>query len=201
MFEQTWDILLRAAASMLYGTGLMLVGVGAGLAFGRYDTLVVVRLISWWLGRVVVPLLRSRHWAIRSVAVFVNNAVVLSLLLCVSGSYVTALIGAAALGVSLGIALQRLHVVGDDLTVALPPRTARGRRALRVGIALNLLEPAAIIITLGLCLGMTTVPLALGEAWRAFSVWVIPLLLAGACGEGLWRGVVSGRSGTQDTPV
>ena len=57
-----------------------------------------------------------------------------------------------------------------------------------IGVALNLLEPPAIVLVIGLSLGRTAAPLPAGVAWEMFVVWAVPLLLAAAAGEALWLG-------------
>ncbi len=63
-------------------------------------------------------------------------------------------------------------------------------RAVAVGMALNLLEVPAILITLGLSMGRggATSGLLSGDVWTAYAVAVAPLLLIAAGGEALWLG-------------
>ena len=188
MFATTWGVLTAVWLGMLLGTGLVLVAAAAGWALGRYRDLRGVRLISWWLARVIVPMLGSRSWWRRSATIFTNNICVLSLLLAAGMVYVLALLAVTVLGVSLGVALRRLSEDAAELTLPLLEPHAWGLWRLKLGMALNLLEPPAIVVTLGLCLGWQTIPLSPIAAWETFAVWVVPAMFAAACGEALWLG-------------
>ena len=73
--------------------------------------------------------------------------------------------------------------------MSVPARDRQARRRIRIGIALNMLEPPAIVVTLGLTLGLRTIPLTCEQAWQTFGVWVVPALFVAAAGEALWLGV------------
>ena len=188
MLLETVDVLSKLGRSMVVGTIVTLVAVAIGWYLGRYRSFPPVRLAIWWVRKVVLPLLRARTWRRRAVTIFVNNAGVLAALLALGAWPHAALIGAVFLGLSLGIAVHYLINAVDDF--AAPPQSpdAGTRRSMWVGMGLNLLEPPAIVVTLGLSLGQQTIPLSLGQAWGTFVVWVVPALLIAAGGEALWMG-------------
>ncbi len=188
MLLETLDVLSRLGRSMVVGTIVTLVAVAVGWYLGRYRSFPPVRLVIWWVRRVVLPLLRARTWRCRAATIFVNNASVLAVLLALGAWPHAALIGAAILGLSLGIAVHYLINEVDDLAAPPQPRDAGTRRSVWIGMGLNLLEPPAIVVTLGLSLGQQTIPLSLGQAWGTFVVWVVPTLLIAAGGEALWMG-------------
>ncbi len=188
MIVHLWDVLSAAWVSMLLGTGLVLVGTCAGWRVGHYRSFVGVRLVSWWLMHVIVPLLKSPSWWRRAATIFINNICILSVLLAAGALYGLALLCVAGLGVSLGIALKRLTEDADELVVSLSGRDPRARRRIRVGIALNMLEPPAIVVTLGLCLGQRTAPISWLQAWQTYAIVVVPAMLLAAGGEALWLG-------------
>ena len=55
---------------------------------------------------------------------------------------------------------------------------------------LNLLEPPAIALALGLAIGRSAIPLSSTQAWGVFLTWVVPAMLVAAGGEALWLGVM-----------
>jgi|GEM_PF-3773079 len=55
-------------------------------------------------------------------------------------------------------------------------------------MAINLLEPPAIAVALGVALSAQPEPLSAAQVWGTFFVVVAPLMLAAACGESLWIG-------------
>ncbi len=204
MIVQLWNVLSACWVSMLLGTGLVLVGTYAGWGVGHYRSFVGVRLVSWWLTHVIVPLLRSPSWWRRAATIFINNTCVLSVLLAAGALYGVALLCVAGLGVSLGIALKRLIEDADELVVSLSERDPWVRRRMRVGIALNMLEPPAIVATLGLCLGQRAAPISWLQAWQTYAIVVVPAMLLAACGEALWLGsgrLAGGPLGSQSPDV
>jgi hypothetical protein len=158
-----------------------------------------VRLVSWWVTKVLVPLLKSPSWWRRATTIFVNNICVVSGLLVTGSWHWVALAMVAGLGVSMGMALNCLCRTTDGLIAVPPTRAGRADWRLRIGVTLNLLEPPAIVVTLGLCLGQRTAELAAAQVWEAFSIWVVGPMLIAACGEGLWLGV--GRSPSRESQV
>ena len=174
---------------MFIGTIVLLLAVAAGWVLGRHTSFPLVRLITWWVTRVVTPLLRSRSWVRRAATIFINNTCVLAALLALGPWRIPARVGVVLLGLSLGIALRHLSAIADRFAVSVPVRDRSAKRRMRVGVALNLLEPPAIVLTLGLTLGFRTIPLTGEQAWLTFGVWVVPTLFVAAAGEALWLGV------------
>ena len=163
----------------------MLAGVGVGWVTGRAATLPPIRLIAWWVRCVVLPLLAVRSWWRRAGMIFVNNLSLLAALVAVGRWPLTALLGVACLGVSLGIAVR---IMSSQACVFGSDTPAPRRRRARLGIALNLLEPPAIMLAIGLSLSQRAIPLSPTQVWETFAVWVIPALLLAAGGEALWLG-------------
>lgn len=180
--------------SMLIGTTLLVVATSAGWSFGRHRALPPVRLVAWWVRFVVAPLVRSRSWFRRSATIFVNNTAVLAAVVALGPWVAFAYAGVIALGLSLGIGLRVLARLDGDLAIAVGP-SGTTQWTLVVGVALNLLEPPAIIIALGLSLGRQSVPLDSAWTWSIFAKWLVPLLILAAVGEGLWLG-----AGRRDRP-
>jgi len=173
--------------SMIVGTLLMAAATAAGWSFGRHRSAAPVRLIAWWVNLVVAPLIRSRSWLRRSATIFVNNAAVLASVVALGRWIAFAYAGVIALGLSLGIGLRVLGRLDGDLAFEVgTSRSARWKVA--VGLSLNLLEPPAIVVALGLSLARQSVPLDAAWTWSIFGTWLVPLLLLAAVGEGLWLG-------------
>lgn len=174
----------------LLGTCLAVIGALAGWALGDGSSFIPVRLVRLWIRLVVAPLLRSRSWCRRAGAIFVNNLAILTLLVLAGRWYAGALVGVAAVGLTLGIGL-RLLAESPDVFPRAPLGSSGGGRRVRIGVALNLLEPPAIALAIGLSLGLRTVPLSEWDAWCTFAIWVVPATLVAACGEALWLGSLS----------
>ena len=98
----------------------------------------------------------------------------------------------AGVGFSLGIALRLL--LGENELPAEGAVSARGgsRLAAGLGLALNLLEPPAILLAGGLTLAQKALwPfLSAAWAWCVFLCVVAPLLVLAAAGESLWMGIL-----------
>ena len=124
----------------------------------------------------------------RAATIFLNNTAVLAAVVALGVWTVAAFLGVAALGLSLGIGLRILSGSLDDLAVPAGGSSGHARRAVTFGVVLNLLEPPAIVLALGLALGRRAIPLAGAETWTVFAFWVVPALLAAAAGEALWLG-------------
>jgi len=174
----------------LAGTVLVVVAVWVGWTTSRNESGTLVRLVRWWLARVVLPQLGARSWAHRAAVIAANNLLILGALMALGQWLVPVLIGTALSGVGMGIALRLLpHLAG---AFDLPPTDndqGSGWR-MRTGIALNLLEPPAIVLALGLAIARSAIPLPPAEAWGAFATWVVPAMLIAAGGESLWLGVL-----------
>ena len=186
---QSLSLIGDLGRSMVLGTIALLLAVGIGLLLGRHRSFPLVRMVTSWLTYVVMPMLKSRSWVRRASTIFINNTAVLAALLALGPWRIAARIGVVVLGLSLGIALRHLSAMTDRFAVSLPVHDRRAKRRVRIGVALNMLEPPAIVVTLGLTLGFETIPLTSGQAWQTFGIWVIPALLVAAAGEALWLGV------------
>lgn len=191
MVTGTTDVILLVWPSMGWGLVLIVGATGAGWLIGRRDSFLPVRLITWWVVHVIVPLVRSRSWWRRATAIFVNNTSILAAVLAMGVKPVWSVLAVVGLGLSLGIGLRVLSSRAEALSTSLPGPGSLPRHWVVVGVVLNLLEPPAILLTIGLSLGQTVVPLPAEAAWKAFAVWAVPLLLLAAAGEALWLGAGS----------
>ncbi len=190
MLMGTLDVIGSIWPAALLGTGLALVGTGLGWALARSVSLTPVRLVTWWVRRVALPILHSRSWARRASAILINNVLTLAALTALGRWYPTALLGVAVLGISLGIGLRILSNESEFEFDASHEPSLSARRTIRIGIALNLLEPPAIMLAIGLGLGRSSIPLTSAQVWTTFALWVIPAVLVAAAGEALWLGVI-----------
>lgn len=192
LLSRTLDLISGVWIDAVLGTGLLVAGVGAGWVAGQASWLPPVRLIATWVRCFVLPLLRCQSWWRRATAIFVNNVSILAALLAVGRWHGASLLGVAGLGLSLGIGLRVLSGASEafgDLDLG---SDVRARRCIRIGVLLNLLEPPAIILTIGLSLSRAAVPLPAPQVWETFALWVVPPTLLAAAGEALWMGAMQG---------
>lgn len=196
LLSRTLDVISAVLVDAALGTGLLVAGAGAGWVSGQASRLPPVRLIAVWVRRVVLPLLRCQSWWRRATGIFVNNLSILAALLAVGRWHGVSLVGVAWLGLSLGIGLRVLSGASDEFGELDLGSDSRARRCIRIGVALNLLEPPAIILTIGLSLSRAAVPLSAPQVWETFALWVVPLTLLAAAGEALWMG--AGRGAHKD---
>ncbi len=174
--------------NMLLGTGVMLLATAAGWSAARATSLPPVRLVAWWVALVVRPLLTRVSWWARAGTIFVNNASILAALTALGRWQWAGWAGVLGVGVSLGIGLRVLSnepYAWIHLGRQLVPSAAR---RVRVGVVLNLLEPPAIMLAIGLALGRHAIPLLPAQVWETFALWVLPATLVAAGGEALWIG-------------
>jgi hypothetical protein len=120
--------------------------------------------------------------------IFFNNAGILALMVCLAVSRAAAAIAVIAVGLTLGIALRALGHIHLDWSHPGPNAPIILRRQIRFGVLLNLLEPPAIAAAVGLALARTSMSLPAPDAWQAFAMFVVPLLLVAAGGEAMWIG-------------
>ncbi|MBU0719381.1 MAG: hypothetical protein KJ749_14130 [Planctomycetes bacterium] len=189
MISRSIEVLTLTGGAMFIGTLALLAATVMGWVIGRHRQFPLVRLVGWWLDRVILPLLRSPFWWQRAGTILLNNTCVLAALVGAAQWRWGGQIGVAGLGLSLGLGLRHLSTSTDALTLPASTPGTQDRIRMQVGLALNLLEPAAIIIALGLSLGMQAIPLSPGQAWETFAVWVVPALTLAAAGEGMWLGI------------
>ncbi len=185
---QSWSILVALWPSMLIGTGLVVAGTCIGWVVGRYRTFPAVRGIAWWVTSVILPILRTRSWLRRSAAIFINNGTVSAVLVALGAWPWVAPAAVSILGINIGIALRVLASITDEFGDPASDAAPGTRWRIRLGVALNLLEPPAIVAAVGLSIGRQSVAASVGQIWLTFGIWVVPLLLIAAAGEGLWLG-------------
>ncbi len=178
-------ILWALGPSMLVGSGLTLASVWVGWSVGRHASLLPVRLIRSWVRHVVVPLVTSESWCRRAAAIFINNATICAVVVAAGAWAITGWLAVIALGLGLGAGLRALGEPSSGLTF---DAHAEMNRRLAVGFTLNMLEPPAIVVAVGLSLGQRAMAIGLpwDRVWETFAVCVVPLLLAAAAGEALW---------------
>lgn len=186
MLERTLEVVGAVWPAGLLGTLLLIVGVGGGWTLAALETRSPVRVIAWWVRVIVLPLVRSHSWWRRAATIFANNLSMLAVLLAMSRWHFLGLLGVAGFGVSLGIGLRVL--ARQPVAWREPPPDDKARRWMHLGMVLNLLEPLAIFLTVGLAVARATIPVATGAAWEVFLVWVTPASLIAAGGEALWMG-------------
>ena len=201
MLSHSWQVMTAVWMPVALGTGLLVVGTGAGWVLAERASLLPVRLVEWWVRHVVLPLIRCPSWWRRAAAIFVNNALILTALLVVGHWPVAPIVAISVVGVSLGIGLRVLSDRLIDPTPAKPTLTARKGLRVRIGVALNLLEPPAIMLTVGLSLGHRAIPLNAVQVWETFLLWVIPATFLAAAGEALWLGVSQDTCGAHEHPL
>jgi hypothetical protein len=183
------DVIERTWYPALLGGGLTLVGAATGWAMAGQPRLPPVRIVAWWVSRVVRPLLFCGSWWRRTAAIFANNAGILAALVCLGRWHLCGLAATALIGVTLGMGLRVLSRLPGDLAAPWPTGDRDTQRRVRWGILLNLLEPPAIVLAIGLSLSQDGArPLPSGDAWAAFGLIVAPMTLAAAGGEALWLG-------------
>ncbi len=177
---------------LLLGAGFTLVATWFGWRLGRRRSFPPVKAIGWWVVGVVLPLLRSASWSRRTVLIFLNNGAILAVIGAVGGYRHGGIVGAGTLGVSLGIALRVMadasRGLGGRVGASAGPDS---RWRMRIGLALNMLEPPAILVAVGLSMARGSLKVTTEQAWLTFAVFVLPALLFAAGGEALWLGVTN----------
>lgn len=175
----------------LISGGLILVCVGIGwhLAHARGGWL--IGGVSWWLEHVVRPVMESRTWLRRAGIIAANNTFVCASLVLLGTVSLAAWIGLAGVGLSLGAALRLMFTTFLPEIADETPQTPRWRAIAAVGLALNLLEIPAILLSGGLSLaqGALTSAITTPDAMMTFLVIGVPLLLVSAAGEATWMAV------------
>ena len=190
VFVQTLELLSGLTSSMVLGTALLAVASAVGWLIAGFPRFFFVRLVNHWVKQVVIPLLRTPSWPRRTLIIFANNALILAAVVQMGCWRVSSRIGVILVGLSLGAALRHLgaHVANSDALS--DPSTPGERRRLRFGVGLNLLEIAAIVVTVGIAVGLPELKISLAQAWKLFGYGVMPTLLVAAGGESLWMGVI-----------
>ncbi len=193
------NLLIIGLRPIVAGAAVLVTGAVAGWGMSRYEDFLPVRLVRAWVERVVIVGVRSRSWARRTIFIFANNSVVCAALVLLGALPAGAWVAITLVGLSMGAAMQVLgsrHVEGRRVR-QLEGDAGDGsdRRETNdwptiVGLALNLIEVPAILLTLGLAMCQRAAPVGLPtpELWRMFLALVLPALLVSACGESLWLG-------------
>ncbi len=185
--DAVWDALGASWYRALLASGLLVFACCAGWGISQSNSLALVRLVRWWIGRVLWPLLCSRSWLARATTIYVNNMLILCGLLAL-GRWSWAVIGGTALvGVVMGVAVRTLSGMSELSSVEITGG-GLGSWRLQWGMGLNLLEPPAIAIALGLALSREPESFSAAQTWGTFLVVVAPLMLVAAGGESLWMG-------------
>lgn len=181
------DALHRLWPGMVVGTVAASVSLWLGWWLGRFSFLPPVRVIGWWVEHVVVRLVCCDRWWRRAAAIFLNNASICAAVVGLGGWAVSAWIAVGCVGLTLGMGLREM---GRRSYGFFRSDVASISRSVRFGFALNMLEPPAIVLSLGLCLGRSAVPADMDgpQMWRLFLLGVLPALAVAAMGESLWLG-------------
>ena len=190
MTIHTLELLGSLASSMVLGTALLVVASAVGWLLASFHRFFFVRWVNYWVKHIVIPLLRTPSWSRRTLIIFANNSLILAAVLQLGYWRVSSRIGVILVGLSLGAALRQLGAHVADSDAFADPSTPSERRRLRFGVGLNLLEIAAIVVTVGLAVGVPDLKIPLSQAWELFGYGVIPTLLVAAGGESLWMGVI-----------
>jgi len=187
---ETWVVLGHIWWRALLGVGLMAFACIAGWQISSGMAAAPVRLVRWWVLRVLMPILRGRSWLRRATVIYANNLLILTMLVACAPWLWAVVAGIAAIGAAMGIALRTLSSEPSLASVeaSQEARSVSGR--VIWGMALNMLEPPAIAVALGLALSYATVPLDATQLWRTFWCVVAPAMLLAAAGESLWMGAV-----------
>ncbi len=188
MWLQTLITIAAVWKSMVLGTGLILVTTVAGWGIAGTPAFPPVRMVAWWVRRLVKPLLSCRSWWVRAVAIFVNNTSILVIIVALGQWRWIALAAVACLGLSLGMGLRILAEDPDTSRRVNPSADRSMAKSVWIGIALNLLEPPAIMLAIGLSMGRHVVSISPVDVWTTFALWVVPATLIAAGGEALWLG-------------
>lgn len=151
-----------------------------------------VRLVRRWIDRVVRPLVASRSWARRTGVIVLNNITICAALTAAGSLGPLAWLAVAGVGFSLGIGLRLLLAEPSFVEENAVSPPGGSRLVAGLGLALNLLEPPAILLAGGLALAQKALwPfLSATRAWCVFAWVVPPLLILAAAGESLWMGIL-----------
>lgn len=192
LVDSSLEMALSVWWEALVGSVAIVVGAALGWRLGAARDVLFVRAVSWWLDRIVGPLIVSGTWLRRTAIIGANNALVCGVVVLIGPLGHLAWLGVATLGLGLGTAL-RLMSVGpppDEDEAEPTPMTQGGRLLESVGLVLNLLEVPAIMLSAGLGLAQGAVSSAadLATALHVFAVIAVPLLIVSAGGEALWMG-------------
>jgi hypothetical protein len=192
MIDPCLEIARSVWREALVGGAVIVVGTAFGWRLGASQGVPYVRAVAWWVDHVVGPLVASRAWVFRTVIIALNNATVCAVVVILGPLGALAWLGVGLLGLSLGIALRLMSSEAslEDREAEAPQRTQSDRIIESVGLALNLLEVPAIMLSagLGLAQGALSSRVDFVTALHVFGVIAVPLLVISAGGESLWMG-------------
>lgn len=173
---------------MLLGLGLIVFAVYCGWKIGHAAESSPVRFFHWWVTDVVIPRLSTPSWFGRAAVIFINNILILTVLMFLGGWPPASVVGVGFVGLSMGVALRVLNDYPVSFLEPQPVADAPVARRIRFGLMLNCLEPFAIVAALGLAMGRVNAGIEPEQAWTLFAVWIVPPMLIAAAGESLWIG-------------
>jgi hypothetical protein len=185
-------------AGFCIGAALLGLTVWAGWIAGGRPQWPPVQAVDWWVRRIALPILRPRSWLGRAAIIFGNNIAILTLLVAAGSWPGASLVGVALVGLSLGAAFRLLLSMPDHTLAPRLRLEPRDERRVRIGLALNMLEPPAILYAVTLSISRWLVPLPSEAVWRSYLIWVVPAMLIAAGGEALWLGAGRDRTGAAD---
>lgn len=193
MFDRCLESVFQVWPESLAGGAAIVACVAVGWRLGRARRSRLVRVVSWWLQHVVRPVMESRTWFRRTVIITANNSVICAVVVVLGSLGRVAWLGVAGIGLGLGIALRLMIPLAAAVQDEETRRTGRRRALTAVGLALNVLEVPAIMLSAGLSLaqGAMSSTLDLSTALEVFALFAFPLLVVGAAGEALWMTVDS----------
>lgn len=190
MLNDPVKALFAVLPASLIGGAVLIACVCVGWRVTRSRRGWLIRCTSYWFDHVVRPLLSSRSWVRRAAIIAVNNSLVCAGLVLLGSLGHPTWLGIAAVGLGLGAGLRLIMEFAETDTTG--TKLGRWQRVLAgLGVALNLLEPPAILLSVGLSLtqGAIAETLDLGLALGLYGRFVLPMLLAAAAGEALWLAV------------
>ena len=192
MVERLLHTIGRSWLPVNSGTIIVLLCVGVGWTMAAAKRALPVRVVTWWLDCIVVPLLNNNSWWRRVLAIFVNNSLISVIMIAAGRWSISAWAAVVVVGLSLGIGLRVVRERSRSMfrTASLAEQYAD--RRMIVGVLLNGFEPPAIALTIGLCLAQSAMPtpVATSDLWLTFALAVLPMLAIAACGEAMWLGVL-----------
>ncbi len=200
-YSPTWAVLGQVWWRALLGVVLLIFACVAGWQISVSASLGPVRFVRWWVSRVLLPLLRSRSWVGRAATIYANNMAILTAVVAASAWSWAVILGIAVIGVAMGIAVRTLSQEPSMASLEVDQADSGTPKRVSWGLALNLLEPPAIALTLGLALSYTSAPLTDTQLWRTFGLVVAPLMLIAAGGESLWMGATDAFAGPSKKPT
>ncbi len=185
-------------SAFFLGTFLVVLFVWFGWLAGRFPSLPPVQAVQWWVRRVVLPILRSQSWLGRAAIIFANNITILTTLVLLGPWPGASLLGVTFVGLSLGIAFRIIVSLPDQTLSPCLMLLPHDERRVRLGLALNMFEPPAILYAITLSIARWMVPMPAESVWKSYLIWVVPAMLIAAAGEALWLGAGRNRANANE---